>query len=221
VTGAAAAAGAAGERFALDFQLARGSWRREPLSSCCGTRFEEALPARPFRFGKGLQSFAGWWYFATTGSHVGFESWLERDHLMLMDFDPDVVAVSSQPFWLRWADGRGRSRRHAPDFFARRADGSAVVVDVRPEERVPAKDAEVFAVTAQACEAAGWEYRQAGTWTRCWSLTCGGCRAAGTSGAWSRRSPQSCWRPSPAGGACSREPGLPGTGCGSCLRCST
>jgi hypothetical protein len=108
------------------------------------------LPARPFRFGKGLQSFAGWWYFATTASHVGFESWLERDHLMLMDFDPDVVAVSSQPFWLRWSDGTGRSRRHAPDFFARRADGTAVVVDVRPDDRVPAKDAEVFAVTAQA-----------------------------------------------------------------------
>jgi hypothetical protein len=162
VTTVAVAADAAGERFALDFQLARGSWQREPLSSCCGTRFEEALPARPFRFGKGLQSFAGWWYFATTAAHVGFESWLERDHLMLMDFDPDVVAVSSQPFWLRWSDERGRLRRHAPDFFARRTGGMAVVVDVRPEDRVPARDAEVFAVTAQACEDVGWEYRRAG-----------------------------------------------------------
>ncbi|MGI8446165.1 MAG: TnsA-like heteromeric transposase endonuclease subunit [Streptosporangiaceae bacterium] len=161
MTTVAVAADAAGERFALDFQLVRGSWQREPLSSCCGTRFEEALPARPFRFWKGLQSFAGWWYFATTAAHVGFESWLERDHLMLMDFDPDVVAVSSQPFWLRWKDRKGRPRRHAPDFFARRADGTAVVVDVRPEDRVPDRDAEVFAVTAQACEDAGWEYQRA------------------------------------------------------------
>jgi hypothetical protein len=91
--------------------------------TCRGTRFEEALPARPFRFEKSLRSFAGWWYFATTAAHVGLESWLERDHLMLMDFDPDVAAVSSQPFWLRWGDGAGRARRHAPDFFARRADG--------------------------------------------------------------------------------------------------
>jgi hypothetical protein len=162
VAGGPVAANVAGERFALDFQLARGSWRREPLSSCLGTRFEEALPARPLRFEKGLKSFAGWWYFATTAAHVGFESWLERDHLMLMDFDPDVVAVSSQPFWLRWADEEGRSRRHAPDFFARRANGAAVVTDVRPDDRVPAKDAEVFAVTALACEAAGWGYRRAG-----------------------------------------------------------
>jgi hypothetical protein len=28
--------------------------------------------------------------------------------------------------------------------------------------RVPAKDAEVFAVTAQACGAAGWDYQRAG-----------------------------------------------------------
>jgi len=79
VSGAAVAAGAAGERFAVQFQVADGSWQCEPLSSCYGTRFEEALPARPFRFEKGLRSFAGWWYFATTGTHVGFESWLERD----------------------------------------------------------------------------------------------------------------------------------------------
>jgi hypothetical protein len=162
VAGISVAADAAGERFTLGFKVARGSWQCEPLSSCCSTRFEEALPSQPFRFEKGLQSFAGWWYFAMTGSHVGFESWLERDHLMLMDFDPGVVAVSSQPFWLRWTDGEGRSRRHAPDFFARRADGTAVVTDVRPDDRIPARDAEVFAVTAGACEAAGWEYRRAG-----------------------------------------------------------
>jgi hypothetical protein len=162
VAGIAVAADAAGERFAVEFQVADGSWQREPLSSCHGTRFEEALPARPFRFEKGLQSFAGWWYFATTRTHVGFESWLERDHLMMMDFDPDMVAVSSQPFWLRWRDGKDRSRRHAPDFFARRTDGMAVVIDVRPDDLVPARDAETFAVTAQACEAAGWEYRRAG-----------------------------------------------------------
>jgi hypothetical protein len=163
VTGAAgAAADAANDRFVLEFQVTGGAWKREPLPLCLGTRFEEALPARPFRFGKGLRSFAGWWYFAASGAHVGFESWLERDHLMLMDFDPDVRAVSSQPFWLHWRDAEGCSRRHAPDFFARRADGTGVVVDVRPDDRIPARDAETFAVTAAACESAGWGYRRGG-----------------------------------------------------------
>jgi hypothetical protein len=163
VTGAAAAAAdAAGARFVLEFQVVGGAWQRGPLASCCSVRFEDALPVRPFRFEKGLRSFAGWWYFATTGTHVGFESWLERDHLMLMDFDPGMRAVSSQPFWLRWRDGQGRVRRHAPDYFARRDDGTGVVIDVRPDGRIPDRDAETFAVTAAACRAAGWEYRRAG-----------------------------------------------------------
>jgi hypothetical protein len=163
VTGAAAwAAEAADARFMLEFRASAGSWQHAPLVSCCSARLEDALPVRPFRFEKGLRSFAGWWYFATTGTHVGFESWLERDHLMLMDFDPRVRAVSSQPFWLRWRDSEGRARRHAPDFFARRDDGIGVVVDVRPDDRIPARDAETFAVTALACEAAGWEYRRSG-----------------------------------------------------------
>lgn len=148
--------------FELEFSLPGAGRRREPLPVCAGERFEDAVPARPFRFGKGLASFAGWWWLASTGRHVGFESWLERDHLMLLDFDPDVTAVSSQPFWLHWQGGDGRDRRHAPDFFARLADGTGVVVDIRPDDRIPEKDAEVFAVTAVACAAAGWEFRRHG-----------------------------------------------------------
>ena len=72
------------------------------------------------------------------------------------------MAVASQPFWLRWHDSDDRVRRHAPDFFARRQDGSAVVVDVRPDDRIPERDAQTFAVTAAACESAGWEYRRSG-----------------------------------------------------------
>jgi len=163
VTSAAvAAAGAADTRFTLDFRAVDGTWQRGPLVSCLGVRFENALPVREFRFGKGLRNFAGWWYFATTGTHIGFESWLERDHLMLMDFDPAVAAVASQPFWLRWRDEGDRVRRHAPDYFVRRHDGSAVVVDVRPSDRIPERDAATFAVTGAACESAGWEYRRSG-----------------------------------------------------------
>lgn len=81
---------------------------------------------------------------------------------MLMDFDPKVRAVSSQPFWLRWHDERGKARRHVPDFFVRRDGGAGVVVDVRPDDRIPDRDAEVFAVTASACALAGWEYRRVG-----------------------------------------------------------
>jgi hypothetical protein len=98
----------------------------------------------------------------TTGSHVGYESWLERDHVMLLDFDPEITAIAAQPFWLRWRSDVGRSRRHAPDLFARMADGSGVVIDVRPDDRIEQKDAEAFDDTRNACELAGWGFRRVG-----------------------------------------------------------
>jgi hypothetical protein len=131
-----------------------------PLEALWNTGFEHVLPVRSFGSFQGQRSFQGWWWFATTGKHVGFESWAERDAVMLLDFDPDVVAVSSQPFCLRWA-AQPRGRRHVPDFFARLAGGSALVIDVRPDELVGA-DAEVFAATQRACAAVGWGYRRVG-----------------------------------------------------------
>lgn len=116
---------------------------------------------RPFRWSRGERHFPGWYWAATTGRHVGFESWLERDRLVLMDFDPRVVGIASQPFWLHWHDGE-RERRHAPDYFVRRADGSAVVVDVRADERVEPRDAEAFEVTRMACGQAGCGFERVG-----------------------------------------------------------
>ena len=80
---------------------------------------------------------------------------------MRLDFDREVVAFSSQPFWLYWQVGT-RWRRHAPDFFARLVDGGGVVVDVRADDRIPDKDARAFAVTARACEGVGWAFRRLG-----------------------------------------------------------
>jgi hypothetical protein len=95
------------------------------------------------------------------GRHIGFESWLERDRLMMLDFSPRVRAFSAQPFWLLWSCG-GKRRRHAPDFFVRLAGGGGMVVDVRPDDRIAPRDAEAFEATAAACESAGWGYRRVG-----------------------------------------------------------
>ena len=97
-----------------------------------------------------------WPHFAF---HVGFESWLERDHVLHLDFDPSVVGIASHPFWLHWTAEAGKPVAHAPDFFARRRDGSAVAVDCRPVERRRPRDVAKFEVTARACALAGWEYR--------------------------------------------------------------
>jgi len=43
---------------------------------------------------------------------------------MLLDFDPTVIAIGSQPFWLRWTDGSGSpvARRRHRDRAPRHAD---------------------------------------------------------------------------------------------------
>jgi hypothetical protein len=68
---------------------------------------------------------------------------------MLLDFDPSVTGIASQPFWLRWHDQDGTRVSHAPDFFARRVDGSAVVLDCRPVDRRKPADVAKFDVAGQ------------------------------------------------------------------------
>jgi hypothetical protein len=146
----------------VEFAGSDGVVRREPLSGCWNVAFERVAPVRGFASFRGQRNRPGLWWFATTGEHVGHESWLERDRLMALDADPEVVGVAAQPMWLRWASGSGRLVRHAPDFFARHADGTGVVIDVRPDERIGERDAAVFTATAQMCAQVGWDYQRAG-----------------------------------------------------------
>jgi hypothetical protein len=146
----------------VEFMGADGVMQREPLSGGWNVAFERVAPVRGFASFRGQRNRPGLWWFATTGEHVGHESWLERDRLMVLDADPEVVGVAAQPMWLRWTAESGRLVRHAPDFFARRADGTGVVVDVRADQRIGDQDAAVFAATAQVCALVGWDYQRAG-----------------------------------------------------------
>jgi hypothetical protein len=144
-----------------EVRSADGEVRSGPWPAMWSTAFELATPWRGFPSFRGQSNFPGWWWSATTGGHVGYESWLERDHVMLLDFDRRVAGLSSQPFRLSW-DAGGVRRRHIPDFFARLADGSGVVVDVRADDRIGPRDAAAFEATARACEVAGWQFRRVG-----------------------------------------------------------
>lgn len=151
----------AADLFTVEFFANPGKRSTVVLSQCWDVAFECCSPARRFPSYRGQRSFPGWWWFATTGEHVGYESWLERDHLIALDADVDVTGVASQPFSLRWRDD-GRIRRHVPDYFVRVRDGGAVVVDVRADDRIEPADAEAFEAAGRACESVGWEYRRVG-----------------------------------------------------------
>jgi hypothetical protein len=153
---------AGSSRFLLEWAEQDGVRRREPLTDCTVIGFESVAPVRSFTSYRGQRNWPGLWWSATMGCHVGYESWLERDQAMLLDFDPEVVGFAAQPFWLLFGGELGRGRSHAPDFFARHRDGSAVVIDCRPDDRIKPRDAEAFAATAVACELVGWDYQRTG-----------------------------------------------------------
>ncbi|MEV6360340.1 TnsA-like heteromeric transposase endonuclease subunit [Nocardia asteroides] len=146
----------------MEYSPRSGEVSRAVLAQCWNVAFERCTPVRQFGSYRGQTNFPGLWWMATTGDHVGHESWLERDHLIVLDSDPDVIRVAAQPFWIHWRDDDGRSRRHAPDFFARTRDGGAVVVDVRADDRIETRDAQAFDATGRACAAVGWSYRRVG-----------------------------------------------------------
>ena len=100
--------------FVAEFVDSTGARRRGPLSQVWATPFERVAPVRSFPSFRGQVNFTGLYYAATMNAHVPFESWLERDVAMTLDFDPKVVAFASQPFWLSWAEN-GKEHRHTPD----------------------------------------------------------------------------------------------------------
>ncbi len=162
LAGAAGRVELAGSGFELGFIDGGGAERRAPLAACAEVRFEDGMPVRRFRWSRGQRHLPGFWWSSTTGTHLGYESWLERDHVMLLDFDPETVAIAVQPFWLSWTGARGERRRHAPDLFARMADDTAVVIDVRPDDRIEPRDAEAFAAAETACRLAVWRFLRLG-----------------------------------------------------------
>jgi putative transposase len=65
---------------AFDLDFFDGERRlRARLSDGLSIRFEHVPPVREFRWAKGGRGFAGWYWSAATGDHVGYESWLDCD----------------------------------------------------------------------------------------------------------------------------------------------
>lgn len=80
---------------ALSFLDAGGVERRERFDAATEVLYEEAQTFPSF---KGQRNHPGARWSATSGRHVGFESWLERGMAILLDFDHDVTAFSCRPF---------------------------------------------------------------------------------------------------------------------------
>jgi hypothetical protein len=128
---------------------------------------------RPFREPpayRGQRNFPGWWWSVTTKSHIIYESWLERHHVIEADRDARVTGIAGQPFALTWSSGK-KLVKHIPDLLCRTFDGGSIVTDCRPVRKADTDSRSKYAVTAAACREAGWEFRLVGEPDPVWAAS--------------------------------------------------
>lgn len=100
----------------------------------------------------------GRWFSTTAERFLEYESLLERDWMLLLDFDREVEWICEQPLRLRYLKD-DRSASHVPDLLVWRA-GVPELCDVKSVERLedPEFVAQVRAMEL-ACAEAGLGYR--------------------------------------------------------------
>ncbi|QBN85509.1 heteromeric transposase endonuclease subunit TnsA [Xanthomonas oryzae pv. oryzae] len=98
------------------------------------------------------------------GGVAAFESSLERDWLLALDFDPRVQAIQVQPFSLHYQH-EGVTRRYTPDVRAdyRLESGMATVVyEVKPSEELRLNWSTYrprFKAAVRHCRDHGWRFK--------------------------------------------------------------
>jgi hypothetical protein len=122
---------------------------------------EECAPIRPFVVRRGKRLAPGWWWSATTGRLVHYGSAVQRDRLMLLDQDREVVGLACRPVELVWRAGRSVVR-HAPQVLARWADGRRELIDCVGTNGPSRHLAHKAQVLKSCARAAGWGYRLVG-----------------------------------------------------------
>ena len=143
----------------LGYIDAAGAEQRVDIANAAVLPLETCRSVRAFPSYRGQLKNPGLWWSSTNSRHVAYGSWADRDQVMLLDYDPKVVAFASRPFQLLWTQHDDRDRSHTPGWFARLADGGRAVIDRRPGGVIKPADQVAFEATAHACGLVGWQYR--------------------------------------------------------------
>lgn len=125
-------------------------------------RLEECLPVQQFPVLKGRRVAPGWWWSATNRALVLYGFKAMRTQVMMLDHDPQVVAVACRPVELLWRGRRGRTITHAPHLMARMSDGSGLLVDCVGRLGAGRRLVRRALHLEAAAAAAGWHYRLVG-----------------------------------------------------------
>lgn len=147
-----------GSSVALSFRGEDGKVVSCDLPSASAAVLAAGRPWRTFRWHRGQAHYSGWYWSATMGRHVIYESRLELARLLLADFDPQVTTIAAQPFFLSASMG-GKDRSHVPDFLLVGDDGLVTVVNVKPASRLEdPKVAEALGWAEEVFTERGWRH---------------------------------------------------------------
>lgn len=93
------------------------------------------------------------------GRMVSWESQLERKCILYLEYSSAVLAYEEQPLVLEYSDGDGNARRAIPDFSVRLSDGSKLLLEVKPSEKLLRADlAEKLRAVGKAAREEGYSY---------------------------------------------------------------
>lgn len=91
-----------------------------------------------------------------------FESTLERDLLILLDFDSQVTSFEVQPISIPWKDSSGKPHTYTPDVHAIYVDQQNVIYEVKYRSELLEEWAALkpkFKGAIHFCRKRGWRYK--------------------------------------------------------------
>lgn len=148
---------------AVEYISAGGERRVERPTSALGNDFAAAPPVRRIPQYVNSSNTPGLYWASTTGAHLPYESWLEARWLLLLDYDPGVVEIVTQPMTVHGVLD-GKALRHTADVFVRLDDNGGALIDVHhPRLREDPNAVAHASLTALAAEKLGWRYYQVTT----------------------------------------------------------
>jgi hypothetical protein len=132
------------------------SWRQIPFASASEVPMSEFNPVRQPSVHNRRRTVAGWFYSVTMDDLLPSESANERDVGLVIDFEADVTAIVTQPFFV--GDDEPNSDM-CPDLLVERKDGERSVIDVKPQAELDEPGvARRLERMRRVCEEIGWPH---------------------------------------------------------------
>lgn len=97
--------------------------------------------------------------FIRKKSMILCEGSIERDYVKVLDFDPTINEIISQPIAIFYSY-RGKVRVYFPDFKVILTNGDVWIVEIKPAEKLRKEENLIkYVVGKLYCDPRGWEYK--------------------------------------------------------------